>query len=119
VILVDTSVWIDHFRRADAALVRELEQGRVMTHPFVVGELALGHLRNRDETVALLAELPAVPVAPHDAVLEFVVRHGLPAAGIGWVDAHLLCAAASGAVPIWTNDRALRKVAARLALLHA
>jgi hypothetical protein len=117
-ILVDTSVWIDHFRRALAPLVRELENGTVMAHPFVVGELAVGQLRLPDEPIALLGELPALPTAAHHEVLGFVDRHRLAASGIGWVDAHLLCAAASAGIPIWTHDRALHKQAARLALLH-
>jgi hypothetical protein len=118
VILVDTSVWIDHFRRASSPLIRALENGTVVAHPFVVGELALGQLRHRDETIALLAELPALSIAPHGEVLRFVDRHALAGSGIGWVDAHLLCAAAGVALPIWTHDRSLRKQAARLALLH-
>ncbi len=117
-ILVDTSVWIDHFRRALPALIRELDKLTVMAHPFVVGELALGQLRHRDETIALLAELPALSITPHEEVLRFVNHHDLAGSGMGWVDAHLLCAASAAAVPIWTHDRSLRKQAARLELLH-
>jgi predicted nucleic acid-binding protein len=118
VILVDTSVWIDHFRRTLPPLVTALEQGAVMVHPFVVGELAIGHLKHRDETIALLNELPALPVSDHPLVLEFVSRHELAATGIGWIDVHLLSASAAGGVPLWTHDRALRRHAARLAQLH-
>lgn len=117
--LVDTSVWIDHFRRSLPRLVGELHDCNVASHPFVIGELALGHIRQREKTIALLAELPVLGVAAHDDVLEFVEEHGLGDCGIGWVDAHLLCAAAAAAVPIWTHDRKLRKQAARLALWHA
>jgi predicted nucleic acid-binding protein len=118
VILVDTSVWIDHFRRNLPPLVTALEQGAVMVHPFVVGELAIGHLKHRDETIALLNELPALPVSDHPLVLEFVSRHELAATGIGWIDVHLLSASSAGGVPLWTHDRALRRHAARLALLY-
>jgi predicted nucleic acid-binding protein len=119
VILVDTSVWIDHFRHTLPALVRLLEDGEVILHPFIVGEIALGHLRGRNETVALLGELPALAAADHAQALDFAGRHGLAGSGIGWVDAHLLCAAATGGVAIWTHDRNLRKQAVRLGLLHA
>lgn len=116
-ILVDTSVWIDHFRRSIPALVRGLENGAVASHPFVVGELALGSLRNRAETVDLLTELPALDVVAYDDVLQFVDRHGLPGSGICWIDAHLLCAAAAADLLIWTHDRNLRPRAAKLGLL--
>lgn len=116
-ILVDTSVWIDHFHRSIPALVRDLENGAVASHPFVVGELALGSLRHRAETVDLLTELPALDVAAHDEVLQFVHRHGLPGSGLGWIDAHLLCAAAVADRLIWTHDRNLRARAAKLGLL--
>lgn len=117
-ILVDTSVWIDHFRRSIPDLVNELQHGTVVSHPFVIGELALGHLRNRAETLDLLRELPGLNVAPDDDVLEFVRRHDLPGRGIGWIDAHLLCAARAKDVPIWTHDRRLGACAAKLRLVR-
>ena len=115
--LVDTAVWIDHFRASVPELVRRLGHGEVACHPFVIGELALGHLRHREEAVQLLAELPTVQMAAHGEVLRFVAAHRLAGAGIGWIDAHLLCAAASAEVSLWTRDRALRRQAARLGLL--
>ena len=115
-ILVDTSVWIDHFRSAAPALVKALENGQVVSHPFVVGEIALGHLRHRAEVVALLSELPAVPVADHSDVMEFIELHALMATGVGWVDAHLLCAASLAGLTLWTVDRPLRRQATRLAM---
>ena len=117
-ILVDTSVWIDHFRGTLPALVQQLEDGEVILHPFIVGEVALGHLKKRDDTVSLLGELPALAMADHADALEFVGDHGLAGTGIGWVDAHLLCAASRVGVPIWTHDRSLRTQAMRLGLLH-
>jgi predicted nucleic acid-binding protein len=116
VILVDTSVWIDHFRRSIPALVRELGDGSVVSHPFVIGELALGHLGKAAEAVDLLGELPALSVVSHDDVLEFVRGHALLGRGIGWVDAHLLAAAHAATIPIWSHDRQLRVCAARLGL---
>jgi len=116
VILVDTSVWIDHFRSADPRLGDALEDGRVACHPFVIGEVALGHLRRRAEVIALMSELPSVPVADHPEVMAFIEAHRLMATGIGWVDAHLLCAASLSGIVIWSGDRPLRRYASRLGL---
>jgi predicted nucleic acid-binding protein len=88
--LVDTSVWIDHFREADMDLESLLDEGRVATHPFVIGELACGSLHHRAEILRLLETLPSVPVATHDEVLALVDRHHLHGAGLGWIDMHLL-----------------------------
>ena len=82
-----------------------------------VGELALGHLRSRAETLELLVELPGLEVSAHGDVLRFVEEHKLNATGIGWVDAHLLCATEAAGVRIWTRDLKLRKQAAGLGLL--
>ncbi len=116
-ILVDTSVWINHLRHGDAALVRCLEVGGVLTHPFVVGELALGNLRQREVILAALCDLPHAEVATDDEVLAFVNRHALFGLGIGYVDAHLLAAASltSGA-SLWTRDKRLLAVAEKLAV---
>lgn len=114
--LVDTSVWVDHFRRHDDGLARLLHDGVVVCHPFVTGELALGRLRKPADTLALLADLPQVQPALHEEVLEFASLHELSGTGIGWVDAHLLCATAIGRLTIWTRDRRLRDTAKRLGL---
>ncbi len=114
--LVDTSVWIDHFRRANTELQQALEVGDVATHPFVVGELALGQLRQRDEILTLLKSLPVVPTAEHEEVLHLVAREHLSGSGIGWVDAHLLCACRLAACELWTADRSLQRQAKRLGL---
>lgn len=115
--LVDTSVWVDHLRRGNARLGRLLEDGLVITHPFVVGELALGRMRQRNEVLGLLGELPRAEAAQHGEVLDFVERHGLAGSGIGWVDVHLLVSAALSGVGIWTLDRRLSIAAQRLSLL--
>ena len=118
-ILVDTSVWIDHFRATDEVLVALLSEGRVLTHPMVVGELALGNLHNRKEVLGLLDRLPKAPVATDDEVLLFIERRRLMGRGIGYVDAHLLAAAAlaeSGL--LWTTDRRLLGVASELGLSY-
>jgi hypothetical protein len=88
----------------------------VAVHPFVIGEIALGHLRRRREILELIAALPRASTLGHDEVLDFVERHRLAGAGIGWVDAHLLAAAALDGTSLWTLDRRLATVAARLDL---
>ena len=115
-ILVDTSVWIDHFRENDAALSVLLEDGDVLVHPFVIGELACGHLDDRDEVLAAMRDLPTVPVARHDDVLVFIEARQLMGAGLGIVDVHLLASLqlVSG-VTLLTNDRRLKLAAERLA----
>lgn len=112
--LVDTSVWVDHLARGNARLAALLEEDEVQVHPFVVGELALGRLRWREETLAHLAALPSVPAAEHHEVLGLVSDHDLAGSGVGWVDAHLLASALIGGTTIWTLDRPLAAAAARL-----
>lgn len=111
-ILVDTSVWVDHLRSGNHRLSAELEAGRVCVHPFVIGELACGRLRNREEVLDLLGRLPAVPVATQPEALAFIERHALAGRGIGFIDVHLLASTAL-AVPaaLWTRDRRLAEVA--------
>jgi predicted nucleic acid-binding protein len=117
VILVDTSVWIDHLRREEPLLVALLERSDVLVHPWVVGELALGNMRNRDEVLALLGDMPQAPVAEHEAVLAFIAEEKLHGLGIGLVDAHLLASARdTPGTLLWTRDRRLAGVAERLAL---
>ena len=115
-ILVDTSVWVDHFRRRKERLASLLLDGKVLGHPAVLGELALGHLRRREEILGLLAELPRARAATDEEALTFVERHALQGSGIGWIDVHLLAAAALGRASLWTLDRRLAAVASRLAL---
>jgi predicted nucleic acid-binding protein len=115
-ILVDTSVWVDHLRRGNARLAALLEAGEVAWHPFVLGELVLGNLRRDSEVPQLLAKLPVAAVAEHGEALTFVRRHALAGSGIGWVDVHLLCSAALTRARLWTLDRRLAATAARLDL---
>jgi predicted nucleic acid-binding protein len=115
-ILVDTSVWVDHLRRGNARLERLLKDALVLVHPFVVGELALGGLKKRSEILGLLEEMPQAEAASHSEVLEFVNRHALAGSGVGWIDVHLLVSAALSRVSLWTLDRRLANTASRLAL---
>ncbi len=113
-ILVDTSVWIDHLRGRDRALAAPLLDGRVVCHPFVIGELAVGSLRNRSEILSLLATLPAAPVVSHEEMLAFIDAHALMGLGLGWIDVHLLASARLTGQPLWTRDRRLARAASRL-----
>jgi predicted nucleic acid-binding protein len=112
--LVDTSVWVDHFRRDNSRLRKLLEDGEVCTHPMILGELACGHLPQRTRTLALLAILPSVPQLADDLVMHAIEMRGLWGQGIGWVDAHLLCAALISRFPLWTLDRSLARLAERV-----
>jgi predicted nucleic acid-binding protein len=113
-VLVDTSVWIDHFRRRNPRLVHALESAQVATHPFVAGELCCGNLARRDELLGLLRALPAVPVIEHDEVLGFVTAHRLHGLGLGWIDMHLLASARLARLPLWTLDKRLGAAAVAL-----
>lgn len=116
-ILVDTSVWIDHLRAGNADLARLLETGLVATHPLVVGELAMGNLHARDTLLGLLRALPQAVVAADEEVLAYVARHGLFGIGIGYADAHLLAATQlTAGASLWTRDRRLREAAGRLGI---
>jgi predicted nucleic acid-binding protein len=114
--LVDTSVWVDHFRHDDRRLRTLLLREQVQCHPFVIGELACGCLRRRSEVLSLLQSLPAVPVASNNEALEFIERHNLMGRGIGWVDVHLLASASFAGIAVWTRDRHLGGVARLLGL---
>jgi predicted nucleic acid-binding protein len=117
VILVDTSVWVDHLRAGDKALAALLDTGVVLTHPFVIGELALGNLRQREIVLNALSDLPHASVAADVEVLHFIDRHTLFGRGIGYVDAHLLAAAQLTArTELWTKDKRLHGVAVDLGL---
>lgn len=116
--LVDTSIWIDHLRRSNGDLQRLLADGLVGVHEFVVGELALGHLKRGEEVIALLGNLARLPAAAHDEVIHFVRAHDLQGSGIGWVDAHLLCAARVAGWTVWTKDGKLRAAARRAAVAY-
>ena len=118
-ILVDTSVWIDYLRAGDAVLATMLNSSQVLMHPFVLGELACGNLRNRTEVLALLNRLPRAALATDAEVLFFIEQHALMGRGIGYVDVHLLAAVAlDGATRIWTRDNRLQTVADALALAY-
>jgi predicted nucleic acid-binding protein len=114
--LVDTSVWIDHFRRRHHPLAEHLEAMQVWTHPFVIGELACGNLARREEVLTALDALPQAPIVDHAEVRAFIEAHHLHGRGLGWVDVHLLASARLARLPFWTQDKRLAAVARDLAL---
>ena len=116
-ILVDTSIWVDHLRSGNAALGELLDRGAVLGHPWVTGELSLGNLGRHSEVIRLLHGLPQAVVASDEEVLSFIDLEGLPGSGIGYVDAQLL--AATRLTPdarFWTGERRLSAAAARLGI---
>ena len=118
-ILVDTSVWADHLRKGVPALASALEQGNVLMHPFVRGELACGNLKNRGEVLRLLEELPGAPIATDGETLAFIERRALMGRGLGYIDVHLLASVAlAGTARLWTRDKRLAVVAVDLKLAH-
>jgi len=119
VVLVDTSVWVDHFRRGTVGLDLPLSEGQVLCHPFIIGELACGNLKNRSEILSLLQTLPAVRSAEEDEVLQFIERHRLMGKGLGYIDAHLLASSFLSHVPLWTFDKRLGDAAAALGIRYS
>ena len=113
-VLVDTSVWISHLRDGNAILQTLLNDGEVSCHPFIVGELACGNLKNRVEILSLLQSLPAVIEADHGEVLQFIENNHLMGQGLGYIDMHLIASAMMAEIPIWTLDRKLAEVSDNL-----
>jgi predicted nucleic acid-binding protein len=113
-ILVDTSVWVLHLRKGDEKLAGLLGEELVLCHPFIVGELACGNLKNRAEILNLLRALPMAQEAEHDEVMQLVESRGLAGRGLGWVDAHLLASALISSCGMWTLDKPLASAAAEL-----
>ena len=113
-ILVDTSIWVDHLARGKPPLAELIDEGQVVCHPFVIGELACGHLKNRSEILSLLAALPQAQLVEHNEVLRFVDQHHLFGRGLGWVDVHLLGSAVLSSNHLWTADKALHEAACAL-----
>ena len=119
-ILVDTSVWIDHLNKGSATLAAALDRGDVLTHPVIIGELACGTMKNRRIILSFLSNLPTAPVATDEETILFIERHRLMGKGIGYVDAHLLAAATLMDTPrFWTKDERLSALAAALGFLRS
>jgi predicted nucleic acid-binding protein len=116
-ILADTSVWIQHLRRGEAALEDRLSEGLIIVHPFVTGELACGNLKRREVILADLAALPAARTATDNEVRELIERQRLWGRGLGWIDMHLLASALISGCKLWTLDGELHDAAAELGLV--
>jgi hypothetical protein len=116
-ILVDTSVWVDHLRKDNAPLIKLLDAGRVLIHPLVIGEIALGQMRQRKAILAALSDLPRAQVATEEEAMHFIERHTLYGRGVGYIDVHLLAAVRlTAGAALWTTDRRLHAVADALGL---
>lgn len=117
-VLVDTSVWVSHLRDGNAELTRLLNNGQVMCHPFIIGELACGNIKNRSEVLSFLKLLPLSTQADHEEVLHFIENNRLMRRGLGYVDMHLSSSASLTGVPIWTLDKSLDKINKKLNLSY-
>ena len=115
-VIVDTSIWVTHLRQGSRQLEKLLMDAEVMCHPFIVGELACGNLKNRNEIISLLQSLPMAPTIEFDEFLFFIDRHHLMGKGVGFVDVHLLASAQLIGKPLWTADKWLKSAADQLEL---
>ena len=117
-VLVDTSVWVAHLRDGDTGLKALLNEGHVVCHPFIIGELACGNLKNRSEILSLLYALPMATHAEHEEVIQFIENNSLMGKGLGYIDMHLLASAILSKVPLWTLDKKLNQVSLKLGLAY-
>jgi predicted nucleic acid-binding protein len=115
-VLVDTSVWVEHLREGTIGLEELLDDGQVICHPFIIGELACGNLKNRSEVLSLLQALPMAIRVEHEEVMQFIENNNLMGKGLGYIDMHLLAAAILTKVPLWTHDRKLKEISSKLNL---
>ena len=117
-ILVDTSVWVDHLRSGTIGLDTLLNNGQVICHPFIIGELACGYLKNRTEILTLLQELPMAIRADDEELLRFIDDYMLMGKGLGYIDIHLLMSAMLSKIPLWTIDKRLHEISLQLRLTN-
>jgi predicted nucleic acid-binding protein len=115
-VLVDTSVWVSHLRDGNVGLDKLLNDGQVVCHPFIVGELACGNLKNRHEIIRYLQSLPMTILAEDGEVLKFIENRQLMGRGLGYIDVHLIAAAALTDVPLWTFDKTLDKITKKIGI---
>lgn len=115
-VLVDTSVWVSHLSKGNAELEGLLNNGHVVCHPFIVGELACGNIKNRAVILSLIQALPIAIEAGHEEVMRFIEDYTLMGRGLGYIDIHLLASALLTRVPIWTLDKKLNEVSSDLGL---
>ena len=117
-VLVDTSVWVVHLRNGNIGLETLLNEGHVVCHPFIVGELACGNLKNRAEILSLLQALPVATHVEHEEVMKFIEDHALMGKGLGYIDIHLIASAVLTEIPLWTVDKKLSEVSSKLGIAY-
>ena len=117
-VLVDTSVWVAHLRNGSIGLDALLLKGDVVSHPFIIGELACGNLENRSEILALLNALPMATQGEHEEMMQFIENHNLMGRGLGFIDMHLLVSATLNEAALWTLDKSLNQAASKLGLAY-
>jgi predicted nucleic acid-binding protein len=117
-VLVDTSVWVRHLRDGDPDLERLLADGEVMCHPFIIGKLACGNLKNRHEILALLQRLPLANQAKREEILEFIEQNRLMGKGLAYIDVHLSASAVLTGIQMWTYDKRLNEANERLGIRY-
>ena len=117
-VITDTSIWVTHLRQGSRQLEKLLIDAEVMCHPFIIGELACGNLKNRNEIISLLQSLPMAPTIEFDEFIFFIERNQLMGIGIGFIDVHLLASAQLTGIPLWTADKRLKSAATKLDLAY-
>ena len=117
-VLVDTSVWVRHLREGDSDLEQLLNNGELMCHPYIVGELACGNMKNRHEVISLLQLLPLATLARHEEILQFIEMNHLMGKGLGYIDIHLAASAVLSGVPILSYDKKLNEVSEGLGIRY-
>jgi predicted nucleic acid-binding protein len=117
-VIVDTSIWVDHLRKGSLHLEKLLLEEQVACHPLIIGELACGNIKNRNEFLSLIQTLPMAPTINLDEFLYFIEQNRLMGKGIGFVDIHLLAAARLSEIPLWTCDKTLKSVSMELNIAY-
>ena len=117
-VLVNTSIWVVHLRNGNIGLETLLNEGHAVCHPFIVGEIACGNLKNRAEILSLLQSLPVATHVEHEEVMKFIEDHTLMGKGLGFIDIHLIASAILTEIPLWTVDKRLNEVSSKLGIAY-
>ena len=115
-VLVDTSVWVSHLRQSNSKLQKLLQEYKVISHPFIIGELACGNINNRTEIISLIQSLPNLDTVEDEELLLFIEHNKLMGTGLGLVDVHLLASSILAGIPLWTQDKKLKQACSRLCI---
>jgi len=118
-VLVDTSIWIDHFRNSNDQLVELLNDGEVFCHPFIIGELACGNIKNRKKIIAALQALPQSSIIEHNEIMIFIEKNKIIGKGLGYIDVAILASSLVTGIPLWTLDRKLNDMATKFKINHS